>query len=98
MLWNNTYSHLLTQLAQQAELAKACYLFRYEELCNNSSQIIDEIITHCALDSDKFVKTAEQYSQKLSLPDYYQPQFSSAELEQISATCGETALKLGYSI
>ncbi len=96
MLWNNTYKHLLKQLAAQPELTKACHLFRYEDLCLNSKQITNEIISHCDLASEPFTEIAEQFCRKLSLPDYYQPEFSQAELETINTICGETANRLGY--
>ncbi len=96
-LWNNTYSHLLNQLAAHPGLAKACYIFQYEDLCLNSEQIISEILNHCSLDTTTFTDGIADFSNKLSLPEYYQPDFSATELAAITTICAGTASKLGYS-
>lgn len=95
-LWRSTYEHMLNQFEANPGLAEACYIFRYEDMCEDSGRIIDEMLEHCQLNSGSFVEKRSEYIEKLTLPDYYQPAFSNAEREIIAEVCGGTAEKLGY--
>ena len=85
--WAETYRHILGQLEEFPEVRKACLLFRYEDLCAHSAPLIDSILDHCELPQDEFEAIRAEYIDRLSPPDYYQPDFSSDELRQIALHC-----------
>ena len=86
--WAQTYDHLEKQLRDNEDLRKAVLLFRYEDLCEHSLEVIDSILSHCALEAGSFTAQRKEYEERLSEPDYYQPAFSEKELETIQAHCG----------
>jgi hypothetical protein len=92
--WAATYSYILDQLERDERLAEACMLFRYEEFCEHSALMIDAVRDHCALESEDFGQIRDEYVQKLSLPDYYQPGFDDRELETIDGICAPVMRRL----
>jgi hypothetical protein len=85
--WAATYRHLAAQLDADPGLAEAVLLFRYESLCEDSEITIDALLEHCDLDTGAYAPQREKYSRSLSLPDYYQPDFSRTELDTIDKHC-----------
>lgn len=85
--WAATYRHLLNQLEEQPALRQAVLLFRYEDLCEYSGNVINALLDHCSLDLSKFRQIREEFCQRLSLPQYYRPEFNSDELESIREHC-----------
>ena len=94
--WNSLYSFALAQGESNATLNAACSWVRYEDLCADSSNIIDGLLTHCRLDKGEFAELKSHYSEALSEPEYYQVDYSPPELQLIWDICGETAQRLGY--
>lgn len=92
--WGETYQHIVGQLEEFPELRKACLLFRYEDLCTYSASLIDTILAHCELPGNGFEPVRAEYTEQLSLPDYYQVDFSPDELRQIAQHCGPVNEKL----
>ncbi|MCF6225066.1 MAG: sulfotransferase [Xanthomonadales bacterium] len=97
-LWRSTYAQLFKQLEADPELRDACYIFQYEELCADSGRIIDEILSHSKLNPANYTSQRTEYIEKLSLPDYYQPNFTATQKATIAEVCGDIAATLGYSI
>ena len=87
LYWADTYRFLAEQLNQHPELAQRCILFRYEDLCTHSEDVITALLSHCELDEPAFQDHKAEYSQRLTLPDYYQPDFDTDELDQVKALC-----------
>jgi hypothetical protein len=87
LYWAATYRYLLDLLDRNPGAREACLLFRYEDLCTDSLAVIDRILAHCALEGAAFGDTRSHYAGKLSLPDYYRPDFGERELEQIEHNC-----------
>lgn len=85
--WAVTFQHILDQLREFPEVRDACLLFRYEDFCTRSSAVIDQIVDHCELPREEFETVRSKYAGHLSLPDYYQPDFSPDELQQIALHC-----------
>jgi hypothetical protein len=85
--WAMTYQHILDQLQECQQVRDACLLFRYEDLCTVSASVIDNILAHCGLPPEGFVSIRSEYIKRLTLPDYYQPDFKPDELQQISTHC-----------
>jgi hypothetical protein len=87
--WAVTYQHILDQLQEFPEVREACLLFRYEDFCAHSALVIDTIVDHCGLPLEGFKSIRSEYTERLTLPDYYQPDFSPDELHQIGLHCDQ---------
>ena len=85
--WAATYQHILDQLQEFPEVRDACLLFRYEDYCAHSLTVIDAIVDHCELPLAGFKSTRSEYTERLKPPDYYQPDFTPDELQQIGRYC-----------
>jgi len=96
--WAYVYNFVLQQLASDPELAKAVCLVRYEDLCGKSLETIDRIVAHTGLSAEPFAGTRQAYAEKLSLPDYYRPNFNAAELDDIVELTQPVAAKFGYDV
>jgi len=92
--WASTYSFLADQLSESSDMARACLLFRYEDLCTRSERIIDVITGHCELATADFSDSREKFVRKLTLPDYYKPSLSSDELKLIESICAPVQNRL----
>lgn len=95
--WADTYQYILDQLEKFPEVRKACFLFRYEDLCTHSDRLIGSILEHCELPENGFEPIRKKYIEQLSPPDYYQVDFSPDELRQITHHCGPVNEKLSIS-
>ncbi|NNJ66344.1 MAG: sulfotransferase [Xanthomonadales bacterium] len=93
--WAATYRHLLEGIEQDAGRGRACLVFSYEALCADSESMIDRILAHCELPSTGFENTRQRFARNLSLPDYYEPQFTDGERELIHDHCSEVFDRLG---
>src|SRR5215469_178543 len=96
--WAYVYNFVLQQLASDPELAKAVCLVRYEDLCGKSLETIDRIVAHTGLSAEPFAGTRQAYAEKLSLPDYYRPNFTPAELDDIVELTQPVAAQFGYDV
>ncbi len=85
--WAMTYRHIFDQMEEFPEVRKACLLFRYEDYCAHSATVIDAILDHCELPHDMFNSARSEYIERLTLPNYYQPDFTPDEQKQISIHC-----------
>jgi len=89
LYWATTYRHLLHQLHETPALCKATLLFSYEDLCAHSNSVIEAILDHCELGFGGYETVRDEYNRRLSLPDYYHPDFDTDELETIHIHCSE---------
>jgi len=94
LYWAQTYSFLLEQAQTHAEFASASLFLSYEDLCNRPEETIDLITAHCNLNPAAFAEVREYYCGHLSFPEYYQPEFTSPEMEIIERICGPVASAL----
>jgi hypothetical protein len=85
--WASTYEFVCQQLEHNEELASRCFLFRYEDMCSASEDVIDAILDHCDLDQEAFSESKKRYASMLTLPDYYRPDFSTSERARIETHC-----------
>jgi hypothetical protein len=92
--WAQTYQHVYDQLEEFPDVKRACLLFRYEALCEQSESLINTILTHCELPENGFESVRTQYVKQLALPDYYPLEFSANELRQIAHYCDPVNDKL----
>ena len=96
--WASVFGFLIEQLKQDPELARAVCVVRYEDLCAKSGETIDRILAHTGLSADAFAPMRTKYMSKLSLPDYYRPNFSVEERAEIIAQTKDVAAHFGYSL
>lgn len=96
--WAYVYGFVVQQLNADPQLRDACCIVRYEDLCSNSPETIDRILTHTGLPAAPFAEAREKYVKKLSFPDYYKPAFSGEELAEITATTAPVGEFFGYDV
>ncbi|HLX25589.1 MAG TPA: sulfotransferase [Candidatus Cybelea sp.] len=96
--WAYVYDFVLKQIASDPDLASAVCVVRYEDLCGNSLETIDRIVAHAQLAPETFASVRSAYAEKLSLPDYYRPNFNASELDDIVDVTSAVAGKFGYDV
>ncbi len=94
--WSSIYEAVLEFLQKNKELEKAVLMVRYEDLCENSNETLDNIINHLELSHEKFTEIKTEYSKKLTKPTYYKPKFSEKEIQTIIELTKKTAEKFNY--
>lgn len=87
LYWAASYQFLLDQARSNPGFARASLFLSYEELCGRSGEMIDRIMAHCELEAEVFADVRAYYCDHLSLPEYYQPDFSTEETETIQRIC-----------
>ncbi|MGC2401739.1 MAG: sulfotransferase [Acidobacteriaceae bacterium] len=96
--WASVFGFIIEQLKHDPELARAVCVVRYEDLCVKPEETIDRILAHTGLSLDAFTPMRNKYMSKLSLPDYYRPNFSVEERAEIIALTKDVAAHFGYSL
>ena len=96
--WASVFGFIIEQLERDPELARAVCVVRYEDLCIKPEETIDRILAHTGLSLDAFTPMRIKYISKLSLPDYYHPNFSVQERAEIIALTKDVAAHFGYSL
>ncbi|WP_428266990.1 sulfotransferase [Haliangium sp.] len=94
--WAATYGYVADQLEADPALAAVTKIVRYEDLCADPRPTIDGILAHAELDGGAFQAVRDQYANKLSLPDYYKPEFEARDLADVIEATQETARRFGY--
>ncbi|MGK7294985.1 MAG: sulfotransferase [Candidatus Wenzhouxiangella sp. M2_3B_020] len=97
MYWNAVYRSVLDAIDRDEDLAGRVLFVRYEALCARPTETIDGIVDHCRLPAKPFESVRDDFSARLSEPDYYAPDFSEREIERIHRVTAATAGRLGYS-
>lgn len=96
--WAAGYGFVVEQLKSDPELARSICVVRYEDLCTDAEQTIDRILAHTGLSQEAFSPMRADYVAKLSLPDYYRPNFSPEERAEIIALTRDAAKYFGYDL
>ena len=68
-------------------------LVRYEDLCRDPQTIASEILEHCELSATSQI---EEFTDSISAPEYYSPDFSSEDDGIIAEETKQVAQRLGY--
>jgi len=97
-LWVSSFDYIFKLINELKSISEATYIFKYEDLCSQSETIIDQLLEHTGLDPNQFAEARQEYSEKLSPPDYYQADFSDQELATIRSVCGTVATNFGYAL
>ncbi len=91
--WASLYGWFLDQLEEDPQLSSATSLIRYEDLCADTEQTVDDLLAHCELDVALEIK---EFAEQISPPSYYSPEFSEQEEEIIAEETANAASRLGY--
>ena len=95
--WQGLYASIDELKHKNPQLNEAIQIFKYEELCHNSEQTIDDIINHCQLEEADFLKIKKSYDKELSLPNYYKIPFNTDEINEILNITQTVSEKFGYN-
>jgi hypothetical protein len=96
--WNYLYKNILKQSVEDEKIKKAVLFIRFEDLCGDSESTIDKIFKHCQLENSNFSEIKAKYSSRLSLPEYYQHDFNTNEINDILHATHEVSLNFNYDI
>lgn len=94
--WNSIYEYVKNVLETNEKVASSTLVVNYEDLCDNSEEIIDKIIDHTGLSKRRFRKVKKIYAKKLRKPKYYKPEFGDEDIQTIKSITGDTASYYGY--
>ncbi len=97
MYWNMIYMHIHERIICNRSFKDRFLCVRYEDLCNRSSTVMDELIRFCELDPAPFQETKKDFEKRLSMPTYYQPKFSEQERQSIKALTRPAAEAFGLN-
>ncbi len=81
--WAASYGWLMRTLANDAQLARACRLVDYGQLCAEPQAELEKIYAHAGVEVSLAARLSEEHATRLALPDYYQPEFSASESDLI---------------
>ncbi|MFW9818166.1 MAG: sulfotransferase [Candidatus Thorarchaeota archaeon] len=93
--WTSIYDFLADQLETNKKLKEATLIINYDDLCETPDIIIDKILNHLELPTEKFKLFKRYYCKNLHKPTYYSPNFSKQELSDISNITDETKSRFG---
>lgn len=97
LYWASIYNHVLDTLEQDPDLDSAVFLLRYEDLCRDPEATLRRLFEHARLDGAAAEPLIAEYVERISEPDYYRPDFSDEEFEQLTEICHPVASRLGYT-
>lgn len=93
--WAMIYGHVADSLDQDPALREAAMVLRYEDLCDQSTAMMETMLAHCGMSgADEVIA---HFAGRLHPPDYYRPDFSDAELRAIAKETGAVSETFGYS-
>jgi len=93
--WVSIYDFIANNLDANKKLKKATLIIRYDELCDTPAKVIDQILEHAELPTNKFTKVKKYYIKHLHQPTYYTPDFSDQEMADIFEITNKTASRFG---
>jgi hypothetical protein len=81
--WADVYGFLHERMNANQALAEACLVVHYEDTCSETTRSLERVFTHLGLDDEWGEKIVAACAPTISAPDYYEPDFTAAELELI---------------
>jgi len=88
--WADVYGFLQQRMQENQELAKACLVISYEDICSRTTKSLERIFAHVGLDDERAEEIIKTYAPIISAPDYYQHGFSEAQQELIRKLTSDT--------
>ena len=95
--WQGLYDEVCQLKKQSKQLNDAIKFIKYEDLCHQSKETIENILQHCHLDGATFSHHLCRYEEKLSLPKYYKIAFNQNEIDEILQITQTVSEKFGYN-
>lgn len=96
--WASIYEFVYKKLQENHRLAQTVHVFRYEDLCDHPSEVIDQILNHISVEKGSFQKVKQHYCETLRRPTYYRTSYTELEQEQILEATKDVAFKFGYEL
>ncbi len=91
--WASIYGFVKRDLLQSDDHGGRALVVRYEDLCAHGAQTLERILAHCALTDAGLCQT---WGPKLTRRNYYQHDFSAADLATIGKYTRDVAAAYGY--
>lgn len=88
--WADVYGFLHARMKDNQALAEACLVVRYEDTCSQAVKRLQRIFAHLDLDDAAGTQIISDCAPAISAPDYYQPDFTAAEVQLIRKITGDT--------
>ena len=92
--WSQVYGYVAERLQANPRLRQAALVVRYEDLCSSPETTVRSVLSHCRVVASE--PLIEEFSKRLSAPDYYSWPFAGEELDVIRAETKATAARFGY--
>ncbi|WP_376690304.1 sulfotransferase [Wenzhouxiangella sp. EGI_FJ10409] len=96
LYWNSVYEHVLRQLERHDGLRSASLLVCYDDLCRAPAEGIQAVFDHARLHDNDAQAIIGKYSRQISAPDYYHPDFTDRELDELLELTRPAASALGF--
>ncbi len=94
--WADVYGFLQQRMKENQTLARACLIIPYEELCSRTRKSLHRLFVHLDINDKWAEEIIEACAPTINAPDYYQPDFSAAQLKLIQKLTGDTAESYNY--
>lgn len=94
--WSSIYGYVADLLDRNPAIRERTIVVRYEELCDESEDVLPRIFDHCQLRRSHSIIDA--YSDKLSKPTYYDHEFTDQQKQVIESETAEVAARFGYDL
>lgn len=91
--WKVIYGHVI-ELLKEEKYRESLLVVKYEDLCMNTEEVLEKLFTHVGLEHPKEIIAA--YSDKLTLPDYYNQNYQPEEQEIVQSIAKDVAKYFGY--
>ena len=89
--WADVYGFLHERMTDNPALAEACLVVHYEDTCSETVDTLQKVFAHLELDDEPGAEIIAASAPTISAPDYYQPDFSAAEVALIETLTRDTA-------
>ena len=89
LTWSSTFSLIYKMIEKYSENIS---WFRYEDLCDRSEVVLEQVLTHTGLAHPD----CDGWAARLSRPAYYDSGLTPADCEGIAEQCSEVAGRFGY--
>ncbi len=93
--WAHLYGFLAERLEQNEKLRDAVRLVRYEDMCEDTEQELGATLEHARLTESADAIVAH-FSERISAPSYYSPDFTAEEEAALIEETAEVAGWYGY--
>jgi hypothetical protein len=86
------YDHLARRLSANPALAEATLVLPYESLCVTPVETARLLFEHCGFEADPAL--LERARQRVHFPEYYRPELTEPERQEIARHTRDTAMRL----